>query len=858
MPDGTMKLESSTLPVRVKAGGLWRSIDTTLVSGPDGLLVPTASAASVAFSGGGSDLLAKVQTSTGKWVDETWPLGALPKPVVRGASATYADVLPGVDLRLTSTAGGMSEILVVKNRAAAANPALQTLQLGIEGASVSLDNARSVTAAAADGSTAVSSSPTWWDSSVKGSSADGPAGDGGAHPVEHTATGSRVSLNVGAAAQTPSVTYPVFIDPDWSVGVQAYWFTDRAYPNQSYLNGQYAGGIQSVGNGGGYLSRAFWQFGTSPINGKHILGAQFSVTELWSNTCSGRDIQAWHYGNASPGFTWNTDPGYWNSLQDTKNLSAGSTCSGAAAVGFNVAGAAGWAASSQNGTLQIGLRAANEADTLTRRHFSQGATLTITYNSPPNTPTSPVFTAPSRGCGTQAAPVYVNNKAQALTLQATVTDPDAGAPVNAAFYVVNGSTLATVGVYSAPGQAQGNLSVSVPVGTLASGSYAWRAQAGDGIDLSAGFSPYCYFVVLNTGPALPTITAVTPATNVGQPFTVQFTSNPGDHVMMFEYWWTSTAMVSPSPSLPQIAVTPADSYPPSCGSLSSAAKSVCGASATVTVAPVDLTSTLWVASYDQAGNVSLDAAGTSSAKGFQVLASSDPGVSFATGHGWITDNLSSPLPATIPDANITPGSGPTNEHDVTLAANVSAGSANVLGSPPPSTVLSFSGAPGPTTTTGPVVDTTKSFSVSAWLRPGVAYPSGTNFAALGTSTFELGFLGTGPWASSGIFYFCTTQCTYETAPVSTTAWTYVTAIYDAVNGQTRIILGGTSTTPSVASANWGTPSSASGGMVIGGGGAVNLGTSAIPWRGDIDDPTIFPGVVDSSQLWNLYNQLPPQ
>lgn len=404
LPDGSSQLVSNSLPVRVEKAGSWVPVDLSLVAGPDGWLVPKASAAPVRFSTGGSDTLAKVQTDSGAWLGETWSYGKLPQPQVAGAVAMYRDVFPGVDLRLTATAGGMSEVLVINSAAAAANPDLASVQLTMSNATVSTATAaasnptvatstvptaagQSLLATAADGSAVSSSAPTWWDSSENGSTAAGPAGDGGPRPLPHSSTDTSVSLDVAAVTQGADVTYPVFVDPDWSTGVQAYWFTDRAYPNQSYLNGQYADGIQSVGYGGGYLSRAFWQFGTGPINGKHVLGAQFSVTELWSNTCTGKDIQAWHYGNATPGFTWNTDPGYWNSLQDTKNLSAGSSCSGAAAVGFNVAGAAGWAASTQNGTLQIGLRAANEGDALTRRHFSQGATLTVTYNTPPNTPT---------------------------------------------------------------------------------------------------------------------------------------------------------------------------------------------------------------------------------------------------------------------------------------------------------------------------------------------------------------------------------------------------------------------------------------------------------------------------------------
>jgi hypothetical protein len=41
--------------------------------------------------------------------------------------ATYANVLPGVDLKLTADVEGFSQVLVVKDRTAAADPTLATL-----------------------------------------------------------------------------------------------------------------------------------------------------------------------------------------------------------------------------------------------------------------------------------------------------------------------------------------------------------------------------------------------------------------------------------------------------------------------------------------------------------------------------------------------------------------------------------------------------------------------------------------------------------------------------------------------------------------------------------------------------------
>ncbi len=91
-PDGTITLEQTAVPVRVRRGDSWVPVDTTLSVGTDGLVRPAASALSMSFSGGGSAAPLAELAKGGTSLRLSWPatLPALPTPSLAGNAATYA------------------------------------------------------------------------------------------------------------------------------------------------------------------------------------------------------------------------------------------------------------------------------------------------------------------------------------------------------------------------------------------------------------------------------------------------------------------------------------------------------------------------------------------------------------------------------------------------------------------------------------------------------------------------------------------------------------------------------------------------------------------------------------------------
>ena len=710
LPDRTFQLTVDAVPVRVQQDGAWVSINTDLSVTDAGFFTPDATTVPVEFGGGSQDVLARIQMPDGNWVSETWPLGPLPTPVVEGAVATYTNVLPEVDLRLTATADGMTEVFIIHSAKAAEDPRLKNLQIQISGATATT-NADGSTTVVPDGAAPLPASeaplrankPQAWDSSEPESGPDGPGGKDNGEAVAVTATNDTLALNVDAVTD-PGVTYPVYVDPDWTGGQIHAWYVDATYPNQVYLDGgAYTDGVQQMGyiaasyssDGNSQLVRAFWQMDTSAVAGKSILAAAFNTTLVWGFNCTPSPMELWRVNGAPVGGTWNNTAGAsWVQYLDGRNIAAGRSACPSTAVGFSVQAGVAAVAAGGGTSMTLGMKASDEGSSTGWKKWSIGAQLIVTYNTPPALPTILKFVSPSRGCGTDVAPALIG--ATSVTMSVNANDADGG-NVASRFFVQKQITagswsnpvnalpvsLAPNGYLSTPAQAQGGQTVVTPAGTFAPGQYRWRASTYDGI-ASSGYAPYCYFSVLDTvPPGLPTVTVTGSNPAVGNPVTVNIHATASDQVAVFAVWWQYGTGTAASALMPVIDAVP------TCQALQGGVRYVCadanGDSGPVTVTPIDTTATLWVASYDGAGQLSQ--AGTLTAKGTSFAASADPGVTLGVGHLWPTVSQTAPLGATIPDSH----EGTGTAEDIALGLGTSGNSLSEVFSGEPQPVMTLGG-----------------------------------------------------------------------------------------------------------------------------------------------------------------------
>ncbi len=798
-PDGSFTRHESALPVRVHASSGWVPVDMTLRARADGTVAPIAGPLDLAFSGGGETPLVRLRQD-GRELAVAWP-GKLPQPVLSGETATYREVFPGVDLVLTASTEGLSQILVVKNAAAAANPALGSLpyRLTTKGLKVQA-TAAGLTATDPAGEVVFSGpAPYMWDSSGRGSAVQ-PGGRVTA--VGARVAGDQLSLVPDRALLTAKTTrFPVYIDPSWSGVKQAWTQVWSNYPTTSFYNGANLGTSEKVARVG-YDStdkkrtRSFFQFDTSGVKYKHILKATLQTSSNWSWSCTAREVQVWATNPISSATTWKNQP-TWAYQMEKKSFAKGFSSSNCPAGGveFNVtsqitnAAANGWSNVTQG--LRTSTPAETNNDTYSWKKFANNPSVTIDYNTIPDNPAN-LTTEGSAACATGPDRLVVSTVTP--TLRATLHDVDNSVQAHFEWWTIDGS--APVGEYVSPTVAGAKPTVvatSVPAGAFSNGAIGkWRVRAEDGIDVSA-WSPWCEFAVDATVPEAPTAVSSGFPDNgtgnavMGTSLPITFGANGESDVVGYEYTLngTSTALnLTATPSQP-------------------------GGEATISVLPDRYVNWVHVRSVDAGGNRSAVVTAV-----FYAAPAPGPVAD------WGLDETG--------DGTVAVDSAP-GRHSATLGGSASWGDGRQGGA------LTLNGTTGYAATTGSVVNTLNSLSVAGWVRLTDISHNAVVATQVGTQAgaFTLSYSSSARrWifsrTSADVASPTYIKATSTTVPAADGRWVHLTGVYDAPNAQIRLYVNGVLE----ATTAYTTPWNAAGSFQIGR-SKVN-GVYGEYWPGDLD------------------------
>ncbi|MFF5410937.1 LamG-like jellyroll fold domain-containing protein [Streptomyces albidoflavus] len=544
-PDGSLEAREYLRPVRTRVGDEWKSVDTELVRTTDGGVAPKAVTNRTVFSGGGDGPMVRL-SKAGRELSFDWP-GKLPEPTLSGDTATYADVLPDVDLRLTASADGYQSLVVVKTPEAAQDERLAKLRLGLDATGLDVSETEAGGLAATDagsgGTVFEAATPVMWDSSEgpqegspssRAATSEAPpergepgAGDSGRLApvgVEVGSDGEELLLTPDAEVLKGEETvYPVFIDPQWYSPRASAWTMASKYWSGSpqwKFNGKKDEGLGYCG--WDYCAphdtkRLFYRIPVSKFAGKSILSAEFVVRNTWSASCDKRSVELWQTKDISSSTTWNSQnaSGFWTKQLASESFAHGHTNCSAKDAEFNVKSAVQSAANAKNSTMTFGLRAGSESDKYGWKRFSDKAFLRVKYNRPPpQVKMSQLAMEYGGSCKkpTSAARVRTLGKIYANN----ITDPD-GDPISVQFQAKwdAGDGKGLVARWSpartTAKKSGSNFTVSLPSSIPVNKQIHWYVRSYDGAQYSpwshAGDATGCYFVYDTSVPKAPSITS---------------------------------------------------------------------------------------------------------------------------------------------------------------------------------------------------------------------------------------------------------------------------------------------------------------------------------------------------------------
>ncbi|MET9311032.1 LamG-like jellyroll fold domain-containing protein [Kribbella sp. NPDC003505] len=843
-PDGTFTAKTFAVPVRVRQGSGWAAVNTHLVVRADGSVGPVATSLPLTFSGGGRDALVSLGDNSQR-VTLRWPR-ELGKPVLSGDTATYREVLPGVDLRLRALVQGFTQVLVVKSPQAAANPALRELRFGLStsvGLSYRIDKSGNPQIVDSTGKMVLgSSAPVMWDSTprppatraaplerVSTSLATGPTQWSRRAVGTIRVAGAQLVLKPDLRMLTGKTTqWPVYIDPPLQAPRDGWTevavINGRQIDEPKWNGANDDAGIAKVGfsdwSWPTVTYRSFFQFVTEGLRGKNVLSADFRVFGIHAPSCNGRWFDAYGTDAVSPATNWGNQPGGVIWLGNQNSADGGGSACPAAWRGFDARPIVNWSLANGRQTSTIMLKAGSETDNYAWKKFdANSAYLATTYNTYPNIPTA--MTVETKTCVEQEGnEPYVNphvdndpsKPARGPQLAATISDADGG-PVHGQFewWTRGGSNL---GVQDTTDKASGSVfSIEIPGADAPHGAkLSYRVRGTDGVDFGS-WSPWCQVTIDRQGPTTgPTVSSTTyPACGiddcpvgggVGRTGTFELVAGSTDTDVAgfrFSLHDNPDTYVAATAGQAQIQVTPPDD------------------------GPMDL----YVRSVDRAGNVGpitryefFVGLGTPSIAHWRLEGVDETTAydEFGRHHGTL-------------DRNHTGWA--TGRHGYALMLN---GSTSYV-----------------STTNGPAVRTTDSFTVAAWVKID-RYDGGTDTAISQSGTTTSGF-ALQHLSSAKQWTFCLANADSATAssicasagttPSITGRWTHLIGVYDAGLRQSRLYVDGALASTANVTMLW----DAAGTVEFG--RAKRAGIFTDYWPGSIDEARIYDRTLSAEEIHDL-------
>jgi hypothetical protein len=338
-PDGSLSSTIASGPVQEPDSSSptgWSLLDLTLQH-LDGVYSPVRSATTTAFSDGTPGPLATMGVGTGSYA-ESWQ-GPLPAPEVSGDTATYAAIMPNVDLVLQAKASGFEERFVVT--AAPQQPIVIDLPLTLSALNASVDPTGALVLSDAQGNqVATSGTPVMYGAATD-ENGEPTASKTVATSIVQGRDGPVLQIEPDPAFFTePGATYPVTVDPSTDLGVDVDTYVKQSAPTSTFSTNN---DLKIGTPDGSDVLRSLISFGDvagTLGTGAVVSSATLNLYETDSGSCTASEVDVYDASSSwDSSVTWNTQP------------SAGTLwSSGSFAKGFSGSCAAGWTALSSGGS----------------------------------------------------------------------------------------------------------------------------------------------------------------------------------------------------------------------------------------------------------------------------------------------------------------------------------------------------------------------------------------------------------------------------------------------------------------------------------------------------------------------------